>query len=217
MKLITLWIGVLCATHLCIARADDTSLSEGILLAGEIILTPSGKTVNNSAEASHNINKARSHLDEGDRPWVAPSELEPWEENGLFSRPGWGILPDNRTKAQNYLDKTHSDDIKSTLPRVPGQVIPRSDSPRKNVERNLNRAHHYLNGTSASGHKVRTTVKWGTTVPVEHTSGVAVLNGQVYVDGKQVPNGQTIYTSPTTQKTYLIHWGKHDNISVQEQ
>ncbi|OIP12586.1 MAG: hypothetical protein AUK53_07430 [Betaproteobacteria bacterium CG2_30_59_46] len=46
--------------------------------------------------------------------------------------------------------------------------------------------------------------------------GVAVINGDVFIDGEKIPKGKSVYTSKKTKKTYLIHWGKDGNVSVSE-
>lgn len=46
--------------------------------------------------------------------------------------------------------------------------------------------------------------------------GVAVINGDVFVDGNRVPKGKTLYTSKKSGKTYRIEWGKNGNVSVSE-
>ena len=46
--------------------------------------------------------------------------------------------------------------------------------------------------------------------------GIAVINGNVFIDGEKVPKGKTVYTSKKTKKTYHIQWGKDDNVSVTE-
>lgn len=46
--------------------------------------------------------------------------------------------------------------------------------------------------------------------------GVAVINGEVFVDGDKVPKGKTLYTSKKSGKTYRITWGKDGNVSVSE-
>lgn len=46
--------------------------------------------------------------------------------------------------------------------------------------------------------------------------GVAVINGQVFIDGVKVPKGKTSYTSKKTGKSYQIHWGKNGNVEVSE-
>lgn len=46
--------------------------------------------------------------------------------------------------------------------------------------------------------------------------GVAVINGDVFIDGEKIPKGKKIYTSKKTRKTYLIHWGESGNVSVAE-
>jgi len=43
--------------------------------------------------------------------------------------------------------------------------------------------------------------------------GVAVINGRVYVDGKEVPPNVTRYKSPRTGELYVIQRGK-DGVSV---
>lgn len=46
--------------------------------------------------------------------------------------------------------------------------------------------------------------------------GVAVINGEVFIDGNKVPKGKTLYTSKKSGKTYRINWGKNGNVSVSE-
>lgn len=46
--------------------------------------------------------------------------------------------------------------------------------------------------------------------------GVAVINGDVFIDGGKVPKGKTLYTSKKSGKTYRINWGKNGNVSVSE-
>ena len=46
--------------------------------------------------------------------------------------------------------------------------------------------------------------------------GVAVINGEVFIDGEQVPRGKTTYTAKKTGKSYRIQWGKDGNVSVSE-
>jgi hypothetical protein len=46
--------------------------------------------------------------------------------------------------------------------------------------------------------------------------GVAVINGEVFVDGQKVPKGTTRFTGKKSGKTYLIKWGKDGNVAVQE-
>lgn len=52
--------------------------------------------------------------------------------------------------------------------------------------------------------------------PDVEMEGVAVINGQVYVDGEKVPRGRTTYRSGKTGKTYRIHWGSNGNVAVEE-
>jgi hypothetical protein len=46
--------------------------------------------------------------------------------------------------------------------------------------------------------------------------GIAVINGEVFVDGEKVPKGKSPYTSKKSGKTYVIKWGKDGNVAVQE-
>ena len=46
--------------------------------------------------------------------------------------------------------------------------------------------------------------------------GVAVINGEVFVDGEKVPRGKSPYTSRKSGKTYNIKWGKDGTVAVQE-
>lgn len=47
-------------------------------------------------------------------------------------------------------------------------------------------------------------------------TGVAVINGEVYIDGDKVPAGKTTYKGRKSGKTYRIQWGKNGNVSVTE-
>lgn len=46
--------------------------------------------------------------------------------------------------------------------------------------------------------------------------GVAVINGNVYIDGQKVPRGKTSYVSKKTGKAYRIQWGGDGNVAVEE-
>lgn len=46
--------------------------------------------------------------------------------------------------------------------------------------------------------------------------GVAVINGDVFIDGNKVAKGKTLHTSKKSGKTYRIEWGKNGNVSVSE-
>lgn len=46
--------------------------------------------------------------------------------------------------------------------------------------------------------------------------GVAVINGDVFVDGEKIPKGKSPVTSKKSGRTYLIKWGKDGNVAVQE-
>ncbi|MDD5176407.1 MAG: hypothetical protein PHQ05_08315 [Sterolibacterium sp.] len=46
--------------------------------------------------------------------------------------------------------------------------------------------------------------------------GVAVINGEVFIDGEQVPKGKTSFTAKKSGKSYRIEWGKDGNVSVSE-
>lgn len=67
----------------------------------------------------------------------------------------------------------------------------------------------------SKGVKVQTPANSTVGADVE-MEGVAVINGDVYVDGQKVPRGVTSYKSKKTGKTYRIQWGKGDNVSVEE-
>ncbi len=47
--------------------------------------------------------------------------------------------------------------------------------------------------------------------------GITIINGEVSIDGNKVPRGAGKFRSPKSGKTYLIKWGKGDNVSVSEQ
>lgn len=46
--------------------------------------------------------------------------------------------------------------------------------------------------------------------------GVAVINGEVFVDGEKVPKGKSPYISKKSGKTYAINWGKDGNVAIHE-
>lgn len=48
-------------------------------------------------------------------------------------------------------------------------------------------------------------------------TGVAVINGAVWIDGVKIHKPQSVYTSKRNGKTYRIRWGKNDNVSVTEE
>ena len=56
----------------------------------------------------------------------------------------------------------------------------------------------------------------GTIDPDVQMDGVAIINGEVFVDGEKVPKGKSPYTSRKSGKTYNIKWGKDGNVAVQE-
>lgn len=56
----------------------------------------------------------------------------------------------------------------------------------------------------------------GSIAPDVQMEGVAVINGEVFIDGEQVPKGKTSYTAKKTGKSYRIQWGKNGNVSVSE-
>jgi len=56
----------------------------------------------------------------------------------------------------------------------------------------------------------------GRIAPDVQMEGVAVINGDVFIDGEQVPRGKTSFTAKRSGKTYNIQWGKNGNVSVSE-
>jgi len=67
-----------------------------------------------------------------------------------------------------------------------------------------------------SGTGTEVNVNSGSIGPDVQMEGVAVINGEVFIDGEKVPKGKSVYTSKKTKKTYLIQWGKNGNVSVSE-
>lgn len=47
--------------------------------------------------------------------------------------------------------------------------------------------------------------------------GIVIINGAVSIDGVKIPKGQKRYKSAKSGKTYIIDWGRDDNVSVTEQ
>lgn len=48
-------------------------------------------------------------------------------------------------------------------------------------------------------------------------TGVAVINGDVFVDGEKVPRGKKVVKSKKTGTVYHIQWGRDGNVSVTSQ
>ncbi|MDP1605859.1 MAG: hypothetical protein Q8L93_04320 [Rhodocyclaceae bacterium] len=46
--------------------------------------------------------------------------------------------------------------------------------------------------------------------------GVAVVNGDVFIDGEKIQRGKTRHTAKKTGITYRIQWGKDGNVNVQQ-
>lgn len=46
--------------------------------------------------------------------------------------------------------------------------------------------------------------------------GVAVINGNVFIDGQKIPRGKTSHVSKKTGKTYRIQWGSDGNVAVEQ-
>lgn len=46
--------------------------------------------------------------------------------------------------------------------------------------------------------------------------GIAVINGDVFIDGEKVPKGKTQYRSAKSGKNFEIKWGKDGNVAVRE-
>ena len=67
-------------------------------------------------------------------------------------------------------------------------------------------------GSSGNGSKSEATVD--SDVEME---GVAVINGEVFIDGQKVPKGKTVYKSRKTGKSYRVRWGKNGNVDVSEE
>lgn len=47
--------------------------------------------------------------------------------------------------------------------------------------------------------------------------GIVIINGEVSIDGVKVPHGVKKFRSAKSGKTYLIEWGRDNNVSVAEQ
>ncbi|OGQ48115.1 MAG: hypothetical protein A3H42_03325 [Deltaproteobacteria bacterium RIFCSPLOWO2_02_FULL_46_8] len=48
-------------------------------------------------------------------------------------------------------------------------------------------------------------------------TGVAIINGSVWIDGVKIHKPQSVYTSRKNGKIYRIRWGSNDNVSVAEE
>jgi len=44
--------------------------------------------------------------------------------------------------------------------------------------------------------------------------GITVINGEVTIDGVKIPRGTKKYRSAKSGKTYVIEWGKDNNVSI---
>lgn len=56
----------------------------------------------------------------------------------------------------------------------------------------------------------------GSIAPDVQIEGVTVINGEVFIDGEQVPKGRTSFTAKRSGKSYRIQWGKNGNVSISE-
>jgi len=70
--------------------------------------------------------------------------------------------------------------------------------------------------TGGAGGTSVTTNEAGTLGPDVEMEGVAVINGEVFIDGTKVPKGKTVHTSKKSGKTYLIQWGRDGSVAVKE-
>lgn len=48
-------------------------------------------------------------------------------------------------------------------------------------------------------------------------TGVAIINGNVTIDGEKLPKGTTRHTGKKSGITYLIKWGKDGNVAVSQE
>lgn len=78
---------------------------------------------------------------------------------------------------------------------------------------------------SAFGVKVKTGDKSGSNVAVNSAGsvdssvemeGVAVINGEVFIDGDKVPKGRSSHKSRKSGIVYEIKWGKDGSVTVRE-
>lgn len=47
-------------------------------------------------------------------------------------------------------------------------------------------------------------------------TGITIINGKLWIDGRSIPYGARTFKSTATGKTYNIEWGPQGNISVSE-
>ena len=72
-------------------------------------------------------------------------------------------------------------------------------------------------GVKVQTGKGNTAVNTGGSVESDvQMDGVAVINGEVFVDGEKVPRGKSPYTSKKSGRTYNIKWGEDGTVAVQE-
>lgn len=78
---------------------------------------------------------------------------------------------------------------------------------------------------SVPGVRVQTGAHGGSSVAVNtagsvdsdvQMEGVAIINGEVFIDGDKIPKGQTSYKSKKSGKSYQIKWGKNGNVAVEQ-
>ena len=94
---------------------------------------------------------------------------------------------------------------------VLGQVTVDVPGASVKVETKANR------GTALSiGPGSRASNSSGSIDPDVEMEGVAVINGDVFIDGEKIPRGKTRHTSKKTGKSYRIQWGKNENITVEQ-
>lgn len=73
-----------------------------------------------------------------------------------------------------------------------------------------------VNGVRVQGGGNEVRVTTGSVASDVEMEGIAVINGEVFIDGAKVARGKTLYTSKKSGKTYRIDWGKDGNVSVSE-
>lgn len=154
------------------SATEEFAWSEGFKLAGEIVVTPSGDAVKNTAtSASDSRKKARAARD----PSAQKTQIiiiAPEEEEGVLSPSGIAAPPDNRARARDY-----SRGVDSTSPATI-VILPDGSSTETDREnslaRNRSKARQYSEeGAGRKGQK-GTFVKIGTAVGVMGSDGVVV-------------------------------------------
>lgn len=155
--------------------ATEVFWPEGVKLAGEIVVAPSGGAAkNNATSASESRMKARATRNDSSAPATTTIVIVPEEEEGVLSPSGMSAPPDNRTKARGYSRGTDSGNPATVL-ILPENTSDGAGTARESLEKNRSKAHRYSEGEASGSGRTGTYVKIGTSVGIVGSDGVVVF------------------------------------------